>query len=38
LALLAEGRVKRLTPDVFELRTRRGSDVNRVLFGVRGAA
>lgn len=36
LALLADGRVKRLTPDVFELRTRRGSDINRVLFGVRG--
>jgi phage-related protein len=34
LVLLAEGRVKRLTPDVFELRTRRGSDINRVLFGV----
>lgn len=34
LALLAEGRVKRLTPDVFEVRTRRASDINRVLFGV----
>jgi len=35
LDLLSEGRVKKLTADVFELRTRRGSDINRVLFGVR---
>jgi phage-related protein len=34
LQLLTEGRVKKLTDDVFELRTKRGSDINRVLFGV----
>lgn len=34
LALLSDGRVKRLTSELFELRTRRGSDINRVLFGV----
>ena len=35
LELLAEGRIKKLTDEVFELRTKRGSDINRVLFGVR---
>ncbi len=35
LDLLSEGRIKKLTAEVFELRTRRGSDINRVLFGVR---
>ena len=35
LDLLAEARIKKLTADVYELRTRRGSDINRVLFGVR---
>ena len=35
LDLLAEGRIKKLTPEVFELRTKRGSDINRILFGVR---
>ena len=35
LELLTEGRVKKLTDEVFELRTRRGSDINRVLFAVR---
>lgn len=33
--LLSEGRIKKLTSDVFELRTKRASDINRVLFGVR---
>jgi phage-related protein len=32
---LTEGRIKKLADDIFELRTRRGSDINRVLFGVR---
>ena len=35
LDLLAEDRVKKLTDEVFELRTRTGSDINRVLFGIR---
>ena len=35
LDMLSEGRIKKLTADVFELRTKRGSDINRVLFGVR---
>ncbi len=34
LELLAEDRVKKLTDDVYELRTRVGTDINRVLFGV----
>ena len=33
LDLLAEGRIKKLTDDIFELRTRRGSDINRVPLG-----
>ena len=35
LDLLPEDRVKKLTDEVFELRTRTGSDINRVLFGIR---
>ena len=35
LQMLSEGRIKKLTADVFELRSKRGSDINRVLFGVR---
>lgn len=35
LELLAEDRVKKLADEVFELRTRTGSDINRVLFGIR---
>ncbi len=34
LELLAADRVKKLTDDVYELRTRVGTDINRVLFGV----
>jgi phage-related protein len=36
LKLLEEDRVKKLSSDVYELRTRQGSNINRVLFGVRG--
>jgi phage-related protein len=35
LELLGEDRVKKLKPDLFELRTRRGSDINRILFGLK---
>lgn len=35
LELLGEGRVKKLTDEVHELRTRQGSNINRVLFGIR---
>ena len=34
LTLLAEGRVKRLSETIYELRTRQGSNINRVLFGI----
>jgi phage-related protein len=36
LKLLEEDRVKKLSDEVYELRTRQGSNINRVLFGVRG--
>lgn len=36
LELLGEDRVKKLRPGLFELRTRRGSDINRILFGLKG--
>lgn len=35
LGLLSEDRVKKLTDEIFELRTKQGSNINRVLFGVR---
>lgn len=35
LELLGEGRVKKLTDEVYELRTQQGSNINRVLFGIR---
>jgi phage-related protein len=35
LDLMSEGRVKKLTDEVFELRTKRGSNINRILFGLR---
>jgi phage-related protein len=35
LELLGESRVKKLTDEIYELRTRLGSDINRVLFGIR---
>ena len=35
LELLADDRAKKVRPDLFELRTRRGSDINRILFGVK---
>jgi phage-related protein len=36
LELLEEQRVKKLERGLFELRTKHGSDINRILFGVRG--
>lgn len=36
LDLLKEDRVKKLSRTVYELRTKQGSNINRVLFGVRG--
>lgn len=36
LNLLEQGRVKKLTADIFELRTKQGTNINRVLFGVSG--
>lgn len=35
LDLLGEARVKKLTDQIYELRTRLGSNINRVLFGIR---
>ncbi|MCA1841538.1 MAG: type II toxin-antitoxin system RelE/ParE family toxin [Actinobacteria bacterium] len=35
LELLGQDRVKKITEEVFELRTKRGSDINRILFGTR---
>jgi len=36
LELLGRDRVKKLTDEVFELRTRRGSNINRIMFGIKG--
>lgn len=36
LKLLEEDRVKKLSKTVFELRTKQGSNINRVLFGIEG--
>lgn len=36
LELLGQDRVKKLTDDVYELRTKRGGNINRVLLGIRG--
>lgn len=35
LELMEKDRVKKLSETVFELRTKQGSNINRVLFGVR---
>ena len=35
LDLMEEERVKKLTKTIYELRTKQGSNINRVLFGVR---